>query len=255
LQPPGRKIDLGNWMLFDLEADPGEIDDLAAAHPDVLARMTAAFDADAEANSVYPLDNRGVRRSLTVPPYLEASLALPRTFHPGAGTAPLATVAPMVADRDYRIVCDFAWSPEAEGVVFALGDPIAGMALFARDGALRFVYHGGQGKGASCDDVCSDAGDVRFELVHRALGERRGVGALRINGRDVATLDMSPTTILGLGVGEGLDLGCDRRLHVAPYGLPAPCRYTGRVDRLTIEPGPQAPDSYANRPERLAQRD
>ena len=255
LQPPGKAIDLANWMLFDLDADPGEIDDVAAAHPDVLADLVAAFEADAEANHVYPLDNRDVRRSLTVPPYLEASLAQSRAFHPDAGTAPLATVAPMVADRDYRIVCDFAWSPQAKGVVFALGDPIAGMALYARDGRLRFVYHGGQGKGAECDDLGATSGDVRFELAHRALGDRKGVGTLRVNGHDVATLDMSPTTILGLGVGEGLDVGCDRRLHVAAYGLPAPCRYTDRIGRLMIEPGPQAPDSYANRPERLAQRD
>ena len=226
LQPPGKAIDLANWMLFDLDADPAEIDDVAAAHPDVLADLVAAFEADAEANYVYPLDNRDVRRSLTVPPYLEAALAQPRAFHPDAGTAPLATVAPMVADRDYRIVCDFAWSPQANGVVFALGDPIAGMALYARDGRLRFVYHGGQGKGSACNDLGAASGNVRFELAHRALGDRKGVGTLRVNGRDVATLDMSPTTILGLGVGEGLDVGCDRRLHVAAYGLPAPCRYT-----------------------------
>ena len=77
-----------------------------------------------------------------------------------------------------------------------------------------------------------------------------------MNGDDVATLDMSPTTILGLGVGEGLDLGRDRRLHVTTrYGGEGACAYTGVVRRVRIEPGPQAPDSYANRPERLAQRD
>jgi hypothetical protein len=69
-------------------------------------------------------------------------------------------------------------------------------------------------------------------------------------------LDMSPTTILGLGVGEGLDIGRDRRLHVTSrYGGEGACVYTGTVDFVRIEPGPQAPDSYANRPEREAQRD
>jgi arylsulfatase len=197
-----------------------------------------------------------VRRSLTVPPYLEAALDQPRTFLPGLGTAPLATVAPLVNDRDYRIACDFDWSPRDDGVVFALGDPIAGLALFAREGTLRFVYHGGQGRQATCDDLRAEEGALHVELAHRALGERRGVGTLRVNGRDVATLDMSPTTILGLGVGEGLDVGCDRRQHVtAAYGGRGPCPYTGTIRSVTITPGPQARDSYANRPERLAQRD
>lgn len=256
LQPPGKPIDLDNWMLFDLAADPTEIHDLAATRRDKLTEMIAAFEADAAANYVYPLDNRNVRRSLTVPPYLEASLAQARTFYPGTGTVPLAVIGPMVADRDYTLSCDFNYTPEDHGVVFALGDPIAGFALFARDGALSFFYHGGQGRIAECERLPSADGFNRFELRHRAIGERRGVGTLMMNGLVVATLDMSPTTILGLGVGEGLDIGRDRRLHVtARYGASGVCAYSGSVAHVRIEPGPQASDSYANRPERLAQRD
>src|SRR6185369_51876 len=143
LQPPGKPIDLANWMLFDLQHDPTEIRDLAREHPARLQALVAAFDADAFAAYVYPLDNRGVRRSLTVPPYLEASLHEPRTFYPGAGTAALSVVAPMIADRDYVLTCAFTYVASDHGVVFALGDPIAGLALFACDGALRFFYHGG----------------------------------------------------------------------------------------------------------------
>jgi hypothetical protein len=93
-------------------------------------------------------------------------------------------------------------------------------------------------------------------LRHRALGERRGHATLLVNGREAGTLDCSPTTILGLGVGEGLDLGMDRRLHVTSrYGGTGTCAYTGNVAYVRIEPGPHPADSYANRPERLAQRD
>jgi arylsulfatase len=75
-----------------------------------------------------------------------------------------------------------------------------------------------------------------------------------LDGETVATLDMSPTTTLG--VGEGLDLGRDRRLHLtARYGASGACTYTGAVREVRIVPGAQAHDSYADRPERLAQRD
>jgi arylsulfatase len=255
LQPPGKPIDLDNWMLFDLRSDPTETRDLASIERDRLRALVDAFDADASANDVYPLDNRGVRRSLTVPPYLEASVNMPRTFHAGTGTVALAVVAPMIADRNYVLTCEFGYTPGDRGVVFALGDPIAGMALYARDGTLSFFYHGGQGKVAECA-LPAREGRLRFALHHRALGARRGVGEIRLNDAAVATLDLAPTTILGLGVGEGLDLGCDRRLHVtARYGECGACTYTGVVHCVHIEPGSQAPDSYANRPERLAQRD
>jgi len=255
LQAPGRTMNLDNWMLFDLANDATETQDVAAANPDKLAELIAAFDADAQANYVYPLDNRDVRRSLTIPPFREAACAAPHTFHPGS-TAALSVVAPLVADRDYRIECAFTHAGDDDGVVFALGDPLAGMALFARGGTLCFVYHGGTGKPVVADGLQAQRGINRFELRHHALGARQGSGVLLMNGVACATLDMSPTTILGLGVGEGLDVGLDRKLHVTRlYGGDGCCRYTGRVDYVHIEPGAHPADSYANRPERDAQRD
>jgi len=256
LQPPGKAIDLGNWMLFDLRRDPTELRDLARERPDKLAELVAAFDREAQANYVYPLDNRGVRRSLTVPPYLEDSLDEPHTFYPGTGTASLAVVAPMVADRSYVLTCAFDGAAGASGVIFALGDPIAGLALYARADGVRFHYHGAPGQAVERAGLPVREGRNEFVLAYAAEGARKGTGTLRLNGEHVATLDMSPTTILGLGVGEGLDVGCDRRLHVtADYGGQGACAYSHAVHFVQIEPGPQAPDSYANRLERLAQRD
>jgi arylsulfatase len=95
-----------------------------------------------------------------------------------------------------------------------------------------------------------------FTLAHRAPGQRRGEGTLALDGHVAGRVDMSPTTILGLGVGEGLDVGCDRKLHVTPlYGRDGPFPYRNAIDYVRIEPGPQAPDSHANRRERDAQRD
>jgi len=243
-------------MLFDLRADPFETNDLARVQPKRLATLVAAFDADARANQVYPLDNRGVRRSLTVPPFLEAAVSTPRTFRPQGGTAALSVVAPMVADRDFELRCTFDRRAGDAGVLFALGDPIAGLALHVRDDVATFVYNGGQGRAVTAAGLPLSEGANVFRLDYRALGARRGAGTIWLNGAKVAELDLSPTIILGLGVGEGLDVGCDRRLHVTPdYGGHGACAYTGRVDHVHIAPGPHPADSYANRPERLAQRD
>ena len=137
-----------------------------------LAELVAAFDADAAANYVYPLDNRDVRRSLTIPPFRDAACALPRTFYPGS-TSVLSVVAPLVADRDYRIECEFTHAGTDTGVIFALGDPLAGMALFARGGSLAFLYHGGNGKPVVATACRRSVGSNRFELRHHALGERQ----------------------------------------------------------------------------------
>ncbi len=41
-----------DWQLFDLEADPSELTDLSVTHPQVKARLIAAFEAYAAANNV-----------------------------------------------------------------------------------------------------------------------------------------------------------------------------------------------------------
>ena len=255
LQPPGRPIDLDNWMLFDLAADPTEIDDCAPAMPGKVAELVAAFESDANANYVYPLDNRDIRRALTVPPFLEDSLYQARTFYGDAPTVALASVGPMVADRDFRLECRFICRGHDQGVIFSLGDPIAGMALFARAGHLNFVYHGGTGTHVLRDGLALAQGENCFVLEHSALGERRGSAKILLNGKEVLDpLNTSPTLILGW-VGEGLDLGMDRKQHVTPlYGEIGPFPFTGKVILVRIEPGAQASDSYANRPEISSQR-
>ena len=71
-----------------------------------------------------------------------------------------------------------------------------------------------------------------------------------------AVLDFVAKVYCGHGVGEGFDVGLDRRRKVS-----ADCagrgvyRYGGQIERVSLIPGPQAPDSFANRPEAMAQWD
>ena len=254
LQPAGAKIDPDAWLLFDLERDPTEIDDLAAQRPEVLAELIAIFESDAAARYLYPLDNRDNRRVLGLPPYLMAAASRPRVFHRGCETAATAAVSLLISDRDYVVRCDFDWTPGDEGVVWAIGDSFAGVAMFVLGGRLHLVYR----RGVEIEhaiDVGLVAGRQDATLRHMASGQRRGSGELAVNGQTAdARLDMSPT-LVRLG-GEGLDVGLDRRRKVSRlYAARGVFAYTNRIGPVHVEPGPQAPGSVANRPELQAQAD
>ncbi|MGH8785037.1 MAG: sulfatase-like hydrolase/transferase, partial [Cupriavidus necator] len=254
LQPPGTRIDLDNWMLFDLANDPTECQDIAAARPDLVAELIAEFEADAEANYVYPLDNRDNRRVLAVPPFLEQEYARPRTFYSGTPTVPTAVVSPLIADRDYVLECEFEYEEGKEGVLFAFGNVFGGLTVFVERGCLHLVYNGGQ-RQAELASTGLLNGRNRIVLTHKATGSRVGLGTVSRNGQDLEqALDMTPT-ILRL-TGEGLDVGCDRRLKVSRrYRERGTFPYAGCIHWVRLSPGVQAPDSLANRPERLAQLD
>lgn len=257
LQPPGEKIDLGNWMLFDLETDPTECHNIAADHPDLVRKMVAAFDEDAFANYAYPLDNRTLVRALTHNEERLQQVNRSHTFRPGTEGYQAIRVSPLFADRDYVLTVPFEWQPGFEGVLFALGDSLKGVTTYVIENELVVYYKGGY---LALHELRLPLrpGAQLLRIEHSASGNLRGHGAvtLAIDGTTYAdgSLNMSPG-ILALN-GEGLDIGLDRKTKVSPEcegrGVFA---YPGRIDWLRIEPGPQAPGSMVNLAEVAVQRD
>jgi arylsulfatase len=254
LQPMSKPIDLSNWLLFNLEVDPTECDNLAARHPDILQQLIAEFELDAQSNQVYPLDNRDLRKTLAMPPFLENKFSAPLHFYPGVETIPLQNFAPSMADRDYCLEAHFSWQAGFEGVIFSIGDNMGGLCVFVQSGDVIASFVGTRGDDRQCRLRLSP-GAQHLRLEHSARGQREGVGQLVLNGvMAPETLNMTPT-FLRL-VGEGFDVGLDRRRKVS-----ADCegrgvyRYGGQIERVSLIPGPQAPDSFANRPEAMAQWD
>jgi arylsulfatase len=254
LQPAGAKIDLGNWMLFDLQTDPTEIDDLAASHPEVLREMVEAFEARARDAYLYPLDNRDNRRVLALPPFLAQAASRSRTFHGGGETAASAAVSLLIADRDFALTCAFEGAAGDEGVLWAIGDSFAGLAMFVMDGRLQLVFR----RGIEVEvTLAAPIGGGAHEAVvrHRALGQRRGVATLTLDGMPIDGELQTTPTLVRLG-GEGLDIGLDRRRKVSTrYAARGTFAWPGRVAFVRIDPGPMAPGSIANRPEHQAQAD
>ena len=246
LQPRGGMIaSLDHWMLFDLDADPCETTDLAAQHPERVAAMAQAFDADAVANYVYPLDNRALERAVTIPPFLADAVNLPRTFFAGTPTVSRVVVGPLLADRSYVIRSHFEWQTGQHGVIFAIGEVFVGLVLYVMDDQLHFTYHRWMAP-IELPPVPLVPGIQDVVLQYQASGNRQGAGRLLVNGLEVVPLTVMSPTIIGVHV-EGIDIGLDRRQRVSPrYAAHGTFRYTGTIDRVVIEPGDQAPGSISN---------
>jgi hypothetical protein len=253
LQPAGQPIDLDRWTLFNLSHDPTECDNLAVSRPEKLQELIALFEADAQAHSVYPLDNRDPRRVLALPPHLLQAYAKPREYYPGTETLAPAAISALVCDRDYKLRCRFECSAEPEGVLFAIGDHLNGLAAFVLRGQLHVSYRAGR-KGLRQITAAIGAGSFDLELEHQAKGKRQGLGVLRLNGKPMGLLDMSPCLLRITG--EGIDVGLDRkRKSSAMYADRGVFAFNGHIHSVRIEPGAQAPDSLTNRPEALMQVD
>jgi arylsulfatase len=242
LQPPLQALNLDNWMLFNIAQDPTEVQNLAASQPEVLQRLIAEFETEATANYVYPIDNRDDRRAITLPPHELAQALVPRDFYRESEAIPGVTVSPMIADRDFVLRAQFDWRTGDEGVIVALGDHFSGMVAFVMDGALHFTYQLWY-RPIELAPIALAAGAQDFVLRYSALGDRKGQGQFTLNGQVVvAAADLSPT-LVRLPSG-GLSVGINKRRAISErYADRGAFPYTGRIDRVRLEPGAQPADS------------
>ena len=252
LQPPGSAIDLDRWMMFDLVNDPCEIHDLASQQPDKLHALIEAFEADAFANYVYPLDNRDTLRAITLPPHELASANLARQFYPGGQSIPSVIVSPLIADRCFDLSVEFDFAAGDEGVLYALGDRFTGLLAFVENNQLHFVWQRWM-RPVELAPISVEPGHHVFTMHYRALEKRQGEADFVMDEHTVlSSVTLSPTPIrLPSG---GLDVGINRRQAISEriegrHGFP----YSGRVWVLKIEPGAQAPGSLMVMDESLVQ--
>lgn len=241
LQIRGDAVNMNNWTLHHLDRDFSESTDLAAQFPDKLKELTEAFDAAAWKHYVYPLDNRSRPGKFSdSPAFLRERSNHPRRFLPGQQTVHRSDVIPMVANRSFRIGVKFAQRAGDAGVLWALGDIIAGMVMYVESGRLN-VHYNGFSEPVSLTPVNLAPGRHEATLEYEALGKRRGRGRLLLDGDEkVGWTELSPT--LMVGIFEGLDVGIDRRAPVfwELYERHGAYRYSGEIAEVNIVPGERA---------------
>jgi hypothetical protein len=241
LQKRGEAIDLDNWTLHAHAEDFSQDMDLRRQHPQKLAELVAAFDEAAWANMVYPLDNRTpTQKFLEMPPHQRPPVSSRRRFLPNAQTVHRSVIAPLIGNRNFKMVARFRHGVADQGVLFAIGDVTGGLVLYIEDGALWLTYNG-FGRFHRLTGPRVAEGGCSAGLEYEALGRRRG--RLVLDTEEPGEWGELSPTLMG-GFHEGLDIGLDRRAPVdwalrERHGI---FRYGGTIHDVVVESGPFASD-------------
>jgi arylsulfatase A-like enzyme len=237
-ESPG--LEAAEWELYDVRVDPSECHDLAAEQPGRLATMVERWWQEAERNEVLPIDNRPFSALVFERP---SSLPEPSTYvyYPG----PLAVPEPAavnVRNRSHRISAHVVVGGEpVEGVLLALGSRLGGWTFFIKDTQLHYVHNY---VGLEETDICADLsltpGPHTLGFAFTKTGEHRGVGALLVDGAEVARGEIAHFTPVRFSLhGAGLSCGRDIGLPVsAAYDHDFP--FSARLEHVVIEVDGQA---------------
>ncbi len=188
------------WELHDIEADRGELNDLATRNPAEVARLSRAWDDWAERCNVTPPRAR-----------TSAGQAIP---------------TPQIAGKALTIACEV--EPRSpDGVILAQGGNRNGHALYFSGGRLAFCV---RVNGKVTTIVAADTPSGRLAIEAR-LG-RDGSMKLGIDGHTVAE-GQAPGPI-PVQPEDGLSIGEDSRSAVGDYAPPDPLR--GTISGVRIVP-------------------
>lgn len=218
------------WRLYDTRNDASECHDLANSHPEKLQELKDLWWLEAEANDVFPLDDRTLVDIIRFRPPHGLAAQPEVTFY--GGQSHLGALSMICGtDRSLELTGHFtALLGTAEGVIASMGNELGGYTLFIKKGRLVFE-HGFVGRRHRFEGAISGtARSVCLRLEH-------GQGAsaqitLLADGQKIGE-GLLPETASHLSF-WGLDIGRDAALPVsqsytAPFAFPLPL-----LDKVTL---------------------
>ncbi len=247
-------------MLFHIDTDFSEADDLARKNPEKLEELKQLWWAMASKYKVLPLDGRGVERITTPRPEMSAPQSK-YVYYPGTGEVE-ATNAVDIRSRSYSISAEVDIPKKgAEGVLLAHGSSFGGYSFFVnKDQKLQFSHNYlglEEYKIIAKESVPAGKSILRWDFQVTAPPDFKkgtgtpGVGQLFINNKLVGSGKIERTCPLAYGLsGDGLSCGRDTLTPVsADYFGRGEYDFTGTIRRVVVDvtPPKQAPPKTPDR--------
>ncbi|MGV9263245.1 arylsulfatase [Kitasatospora sp. NPDC003701] len=236
----GAPYDDGEWALYDLRTDPTEIHDVAAEHPDLVKELSAAWEAAAWRDGVFPLADGSGALALRGP---EAErLRRPVTLLAGTPELERYRSSRLISFRSFRIEAELtAHGAGDQGVLVSHGDQGGGYSLYVEDGRLRFAYNQ-YGELFEADGGPLAPGAHLITVEASAVADLRWEFRLLVDGAEGGRL--GPVhQLIGMAPFQGISVGVDRKSPVSwpVYERHRSFRYTGALHAVTYRPGEPAP--------------
>jgi arylsulfatase len=244
------------WELYDGNGDFSQARNLAAEHPDTLAKLQRLWLIEATKYNVIPLDDRGAER---LNPDLAGRPTLihgnSQLFFAGMGRLSESSVV-SIKNKSFSVTAEID-VPEtsANGVLIAQGGRFGGWAVYIKDGRLKFVYNVlGIHEFATEADTRLPEGthQVRMEFAYDGGGLAKGGDVtLYCDGDPVGQGRVAATQPMIFSADETTDIGYESGTTVTPDYSARDSRFTGKLHWVQLDVGTDDHDHFIDPTERL----
>jgi arylsulfatase len=254
--PPLPPLDNDVWELY-ADTDWSQAHDLAKEQPDRLREMQRLFLIEAVKYNVLPLDDRRIERfnpELAGRPQLVTGTS--QLLFGGMGRLTENSVINL-KNKSYAVTAQLD-IPEggANGVVVAQGGAFGGWSLYLDEGKPTYCYNLlglNRVKVAGADPVPAGTHQVRVEFAYDGGGLAKG-GALTlyVDGQQVGATRQEASVPMIFSADETCDVGSDTGSPVSDDYTPEESRFTGRIEWVQLDAGPDDHDHLITPEERLS---
>jgi arylsulfatase A-like enzyme len=242
LNAPYPPINDYKWELYNIADDYSESNDLAAKMPDKVKELQALFVQEAKKYNVFPLDNSQFQRAIAARPSAIAGKTVFTYRNEVSGTD--IGNAPSILDKSYTITADIE-VPDGggDGMIVTEGGRFGGYGFYILKGKPTFTYNFldlARFHWRAADALTPGKHTIVFDFIYGGPGiGKGGTGVLKVDGKEVANEKIPHTIPFLLPVGETFDIGADTRTGVDDSDYQVPFAFTGTLDKLTFNLGPE----------------
>lgn len=231
-------LNTAKWELYHLAKDPTQNHDLAKSHPDKLRQMKELFLFEAAKYNVFPLDASKSQRLIAPRPSLTAGRNL-FTYISEISGIPHGD-APSILDKSYTMTAEIEINQNGdEGMLVTEGGRFGGYGFYLLKGKPVFLYNilglkriRWEGKEA----LKPGKHTVVFDFVYDGGGlGKGGLGVLKVDEIVVDQHRIERTLPFIFQWDETFDVGVDTGTPVDDHDYKVPFRFTGKLNKLTIE--------------------
>jgi hypothetical protein len=242
------------WELYDGSRDWSQAHDLASEMPDKLHELQRLWLIEAVKYNVLPIDDRTAERispELSGRPQLITGSS--QLLFPGMKRLSENSVV-SIKNKSFSVTAQITAPDIADGVIIAQGGHFGGWALYAKDGAARFVYNL-----LGITEFVTEATrpippgkhQIRMEFAYDGGGLGKGGDVtLYYDGEKAGEGRVQVTQPLIFSADETTDIGEDFGMPVtSDYGA-GTSKFNGKIDLVQIDLGDDNHDHLIN-PEEL----
>ncbi|WP_455371081.1 arylsulfatase [Petrachloros mirabilis] len=228
------------WELYHVAEDFSEAVNLAGQKPDKLHELQLLFYAEAAKYNVLPLDHSRIPR---IDVSLRPGLTRGRTefSYYGSITRIPEGAAPDVKNKSFRVTAEVVLPKGNEqGIVLTQGGLSGGYVLMFRAG--RPVFHYNFANIAHYSIAATEAltpgkHTVVFDFKYDGGGiGKGGMGAISVDGKEVAQGRIGHTMPVRLSFDETFDVGEDTGTPVNEH-YDVPFAFTGQIEKVVVNLG------------------